>query len=186
MMRRAVGVWAWWLMAGCAVGAQSPTDGRVEGHQYVNSYFHVAYTWPATLKPSNVSKLVLPPKSPYQNEFLLFSARQGDEAYGVVMVAEKLHAQTPHGSGIRDGADLLDRIIKGFKPEEEFVLLSRRHFVSPEGLEMDEFDYTTGGEFNSGIAAKVGEFLILFKCNARSKAELEEMDRSVVALHVVK
>ena len=86
---------------------------------------------------------------------------------------------------VAGGVDLVDRIIKGFKAEDEFVLLSRRHFVSPEGLEMDQFDYTTGGEFNSGIVAKVGDYLILFKCNAKSKADLEEMDRSAVGLRVV-
>lgn len=78
------------------VSAQSPDDGRVLGSSYVNSYFKFSYTWPAMLRPYDTKSLNLPPKSPYANEFLLFAARQGDEPFGVVALAERLNAVTPH------------------------------------------------------------------------------------------
>ena len=54
--------------------AQSPDDGKVTGNSYVNSYFHMSYAWPKFLQPYDTSALHRPPKSPYENEFLLFSA----------------------------------------------------------------------------------------------------------------
>jgi hypothetical protein len=122
--------------------AQSPTDGGIESGAYVNSYFHVAYSWPRILQPYDTKSLHLPAPSPYANEFLLFSARQGDETYGVVVLAERLNATTPHSRGIRDGADLLDRVMRGFRPEGHEQTLSRRHFTSKDGIVFDEVDYT--------------------------------------------
>jgi hypothetical protein len=166
--------------------AQSPDDGKVTGNSYVNSYFHMSYAWPKFLQPYDTSALHLPPKSPYENEFLLFSARQGEEPFGVVVLAERLNAVTPHSRGLRDGADLLDRIMKGFKPEEHEVTLSRRHFTSEEGIVFDEVDYTDLGGYESGVAAQIGQFVILFKCNAKSANDLAEMTRSASALRLVK
>ena len=90
--------------------AQSPSDGKVIGDSYVNSYFKFSYAWPAMLKPFDIKSLNLPQASPYANEFMLFSARQGDEPFGVLVIAERLNAITPHSRGIRDGADFLDQI----------------------------------------------------------------------------
>jgi hypothetical protein len=172
-----------------ACPAQNPTDGHVEGNAYVNSYFRLSYSWPRILNPVDNSTLKLPAPSPYANEFLLFAARQGDEPHGVVVLAEKLNVRTPHSTGIRDGADFLDRLIRGFKPEEQAVILSRKHFTNADGIPFDEFDYTTGGEggeYSSGIAAQVGAYLIAFKCDAKSSADLAQMTKSIIALHVQK
>jgi hypothetical protein len=163
-----------------------PTDGHVEGNSYVNSYFRLSYAWPRMLNPVDNSTLRLPQPSPYANEFLLFVARQGDEPYGVVVLAEKLNVRTPHSNGIRDGSDFLDRLIRGFKPEDQAVILSRKHFTNGDGIPFDEFDYTTRGEYSSGIAAEVGGYLIAFKCNAKSSADLAQMTKSIVAMHVQK
>jgi len=32
---------------------------------------------------------------------------------------------------------------------------------------------------------QIGDFLIVFKCNAKTSSDLAEMDRSVVALHLI-
>jgi hypothetical protein len=79
-----------------AIQAQVPSDGRIEAGTYKNSYFRFSYEWPKFLQPFNVASLILPPKSPYNNEFLLFSARQGGEPYGIVVVAAKMNVPTAH------------------------------------------------------------------------------------------
>jgi hypothetical protein len=116
---------------------------------------------------------------------MLFSARQGDQPYGVIVLAERLNAVTPHSRGIRDGVDFLDRVAR-FKPEQHAVIESRKHFTTAEGLTFDQLIYTTNGEYTSAIAAQIGNFLIVFRCNAKSAADLAEMNKSVVAFHLVK
>jgi hypothetical protein len=165
--------------------AQSPDDGKVVGNAYVNSYFKFSYAWPAMLKPYDTKSLHLPQSSPYANEFMLFSAKEGDEPFGIVVIAERLNAVTPHSRGIRDGADFLDRVAK-FKPEQQAVIVSRKHFTSAGGLTIDQLIYTEKGENSSATAVQIGGFLIVFKCNAKSPADLEEMNKSVVALHLSK
>jgi hypothetical protein len=165
--------------------AQSPNDGKVTGNSYVNSYFKFSYAWPAMLKPYDTKSLNLPQSAPYANEFLLFSARQGDAPFGVLVIAERLNAITPHSRGFRDGADFLDWVEK-FKPEQNAVIVSRKHFTNTEGLTIDQLIYTTNGEYTSATTAQIGKFLIVFRCNAKSAVDLAEMNRSVVALHPIK
>lgn len=122
--------------------AQSPADGRTEGHVYVNSFFNFTYVWPCILQPYDTSALGLGPGSPYGNEFMLFAACEGGEPYGVVVLAEKLNYPTPHSPrGIRDSADFLGRLMR-FRPEEHVAILSKKHFTSANGLVFDEVDYT--------------------------------------------
>jgi hypothetical protein len=165
--------------------AQSPNDGKVVGNSYENSYFKFSYLCPKILLPYDTESLHLPQSSPYANEFLLFSARQGDEPYGIVVVAERLNAVTPHSKGIRDGVDFLDRVSK-FNPEQHAVIVSRKHFTNEAGLVIDQLDYTENGAPSSAIAAQIGKFLIVFKCNAKSAADLAEMNRSAIALRLIK
>ena len=165
--------------------AQSPNDGKVEGNSYVNSYFKFSYSWPAMLKPHDTKALNLPQSSPYANEFLLFSAKQGEEPYGVLVLAERLNAITPHSKGWRNSADFFDWLGR-FKPEQHVVILSRKQFTNAEGLAFDQLEYTQNGGYTSAIATQIGGFLIVFRCNAKSAADLAEMNRSIVALHLVK
>jgi hypothetical protein len=165
--------------------AQSPDDGNVVGKSYVNSYFHFSYSWPTFLNPYDTRSLNLPPHSPYANEFLLFSARQENEPYGIVVLAERLNAVTPHSRGIRDGADFIDRVTR-FNPEQHAVILSRKHFTNAADLVYDQLDYTENGAPSSAIAVQIGKFLIIFKCNAKSAADLAEINKSVIALRIVK
>ncbi|MGP8271714.1 MAG: hypothetical protein ACLQLH_16745 [Terracidiphilus sp.] len=173
------------LMATSSVIAQSPNDGVVRGSSYENSYFKFSYAWPTFLRPYDTASLHLPQSSPYANEFLLFSVRQGDEPYGLVMLAIRLNAVTPHSKGIRDGEDFLDRVAR-FNPEQHAVIVSRKHFTNAAGLVTDQLDYTENGEPSSAIAEEIGKFLIVFKCNAKSSADLVEMDQSAVALRIIK
>ncbi|MGA3033907.1 MAG: hypothetical protein ABSD70_11520 [Terracidiphilus sp.] len=163
--------------------AQSPTDGRTEGGAYVNSYFHLTYRWPGILQPTDMRALQLGPGSPYGNEFLLFAARQGDAPDGIVILAERLNYPTPHSRGIRDSADFLDRLMR-FHPEEHVVILSKKHFAGASGLVFDEFDYTQDGAFNAGVVTTVGQFLIVFKCNAATATDLEQMTKSAAAMEI--
>lgn len=157
--------------------AQSPNDGKITATSYENFYFKVSYTWPSILRPYPVDSLTLP-QGPHANEYALFSARQGNEPYGVVVIAERLHVVTSRSNGLRDGAGFLDRVAK-FRPEQHVVILSRKHFTN---IVVDVLDYTESGAPSSASAAQIGQFLIVFKCIAKSADELEEMDRSAAAL----
>ena len=184
-MRTAAGVLLAGFLAVFNVEAQSPTDGRVEGGAYVNSYFHISYRWATILQPNDIASLHLPLKSAYNNEFLLFTARQGDQPYGVVFVAEKLNVQTPHGTGIRDAQDMLDRITR-FRPEQHVTILSKKHVTSANGFIFDEVDYREDGGYSAALLTPVSNFLLVFKCNAQSAADLANMTGSVLALEKMK
>lgn len=174
-----------WIFNSVFVSAQSPDDGKVLGNSYVNSFFRFSYTWPAMLKPYDTKSLNLSPKSPYDNEFLLFAAREGDEPFGVVVLAERLKAVTPHSKGIRDGADFLDRVER-FRPEQHAVVKTRNHFTNTAGLTIDQLVYTENGAYSSAVAVPISGFLIVFKCNAKSSSDIEEMDKSMVAMRLMK
>jgi hypothetical protein len=171
------------LLAAPESVGQSPADGRIEGNSYVNTYFHVSYSWPKFLRAGDTKSLALSQLPPSGYEFLLFAARQEDKPFGIVVLAEKLHVQTAHSNGIRDGADFLDRAVRTFDPAGHAQILSRKHFTNSDGIPFDELDYLIYGEETSGIAAQVGDFLIVFKCNAASASDLAEMTKSAVALH---
>jgi hypothetical protein len=168
------------------IGAQSPSHGHVQGDAYVNSYFHVSYRWAKILQPYDTSSPRLPQKPPSDNyEFLLFSARQGDQPYGVILLAIKLNAQTPHSMGIKDAADLMERIMR-FRPEQHVTILSKKHLTKASGFTFDEVDYTENGGYSAAIITPVKNFLLVFKCNAQSATDLVEMATSVADLQTVK
>ena len=168
------------VLAATHVTAQSPNDGRITATSYESSFFHFSYTLPSVLRTSPLTALTLP-KGPNANEYGLFYARQDAPHFGVLAIAEKLHAVTPHSNGLRDGADFLDRVAK-FRPEQHAVILSRKHLTNASGIVVDVLDYTEDGEPSSAITAQIGDFLIVFKFDARSADELAEMDRSAIAI----
>ena len=127
--------------------AQSPTDGRVESNAYANSYFHFSYSWPKILEPYDTGSLMILRKSTYNNEFLLFSARQGNAPYGVIILAERLNFPTPHSKGIKDAAQMMDMITK-FSPGEHAIILTRKHFTSSNGLVFDQMEYIQNGVYS--------------------------------------
>jgi hypothetical protein len=167
-------------LAGLAATAQSPADGRVAGHSYVNSYLHFSYSWPPILQPQDLASLQLGPH-PNPNESLLFAARQGNEPYGIIMLSEKLNTPWHSFAGFKDGPDFLRRIPVGQSPEDHFKILSSKHATTSGGFPVDELDYSVGGEYDSGIAVRTGDYIVVFRCNAKSLADLAVMTNSVLA-----
>jgi hypothetical protein len=165
--------------------AQAPTDGHLNASSYENTYFQFSYAWPKMLRPVDTSTLQLPRSSPNNNEFLLFSAQQGDSPFGVVIMAEKM-GPTSHNPGFKNAADFLDRIVRSFKPEEHMKVLARTHVKNAEGRDFEELDYQDGSGWNAGVVTQIGQFLILFKCNAQSAADLSAMTKSILASHPIK
>jgi hypothetical protein len=164
---------------------QTPADGHVLGPSYENTYFKFSYTWPKFLQPYDVSSLQFPKRSPSNNEFLLFSARQGGEPDGIVVVAERMNVSTQHSGGLRSSSDLMERIAR-FRPEQRVTTQSRKHFTNAGGLVFDELDYVEDGIPSSAIVLQIRDFLIAFKCNAKSAAELDEMNKSIAEIRKTK
>lgn len=168
----------------CGEG-QSPADGRIDAHAYVNTYLHFTYAWPSILQPQDPASLHFGPH-PNPNEAVLFAARQGNEPYGVLVLSEKLNTPWHNFAGFKDGPDLLRRIPVGQPPEAHFKILASKHATTPDGLSVDELDYTVSGEFGSGITIRFGDYIALFKCEAASLEDLDKMTQSVLAVRRVK
>lgn len=169
-----------------AASALPPTDGHIAGKSYVNTYFHISYTWPAMLKPAN-----LPPSSAGYNNaqeyiFPLFSARQGNQPYGIVVVAEKLNVAGPHSTGIRNSADFIDRIARSLRPGPILSNISRSEKKNARGMVFEQLSYLLNGKPASVMATQVGQYLIVFKCSADSTASISRMEGSAMALRVLR
>ena len=165
--------------------AQTPADGRVQGPSYENSYFKFTYTWPRFLQPYDVNSLQFPKRSPSNNEFLLFSARQRTERDGIVVLAMRMNVPTQHSSGFKSSSDLMDWIAH-FRPEQHVTAQSRKHFTNADGLIFDELDYVEDGVPSSAIIFQNRDFLIAFKCNAKSTTELDQMNKSIAEIRTIK
>jgi len=170
------------FLSAAAAGAQSPSDGHLEGRTYVNTFFHIAYAWPSILQPEQRSGINLPNPSPRHVEFYLFAARQGSDQFGVLMIAEKLRSLTADPKDFRDAADLLSRIKRGFDPAANWKPLAEGHLTNADGLVIDEFDYVIAGEYSSAIVVTLDGYLVVARCNARSAADLKAMTDSLVAM----
>lgn len=169
-----------------AAHALSPTDGHVAGKSYVNSYFHISYTWPAMLKP-----LTQPPPAPQSNNssvyaYTLFRAQQGDQPYGVAVVAEKLNVAGPHSTGVKSSAEFVDRIARSLRPGPILSNLSRSQKKNARGVVFEELSYMQDGKPAAVIATQAGEYLIIFKCNAQSAGDFARMENSALAMRTVK
>ena len=159
---------------------QSPGDGHVQANAYVNPFFHYSYAWPAFLQPVPTPSLSLPHQAS-PNEFLLFTARQGTEPFGIILAAEKLHVPTQHDPvGLKNGQDFLDRVLRVPDPSRRKVL-TRTHMQGSNGLNYDKLDYLDYNQFTSAIATQVGQYLLVFRCNAKSRSDLDAMTKSVLA-----
>jgi len=53
-------------------------------------------------------------------------------------------------------------------------------------LQFDELDYLIYGENSSGVSVQIGQYLVVFKCNAKTAADLAEMTKSAAALQIRK
>lgn len=167
-----------------AAFAQSPTDGRISGKSYVNSYFHLTYTWPAILKPQPIP--AADPKNAGSYEFLLFSAKQGTQPYGIAVVAQKLGVAGPHSTGIKTAAELLDRMHNSLRPGPILSNISRTQKKSPAGVVFEELDYAQNGKPSAVFATQSGAFVLLFKITAQNPADFVAMQKTVLAARLGK
>ena len=170
----------------CASQAQSPIDGHLAGKSYVNRYFHIAYTWPAMLKAMDLPLATKASSNPSTYAFPLFTARQGDQPYGVVVVAEKLNVAGPHSTGVKDSADFIDRIERTLRPGPILSNIVRSQKKNVHGVVFDVLNYQQNGKPSSVIATQAGKYLIVFKCNAQSAEDMVQMENSALALRNVK
>jgi hypothetical protein len=166
-------------VSACVVNAQTPTEGHTTKVSYVNTYFNFAYTWPAMLKPSSLPS---PGANGTAYEFPLFIAREVGQPYGVVIVAQKLGVAGPHSTPLTKSGDLIDRIAHSLRPGPILSNITRSEKKNQRGMVFDELRYLQSGKPSSVIATQVGEYLIVFKCNARSGAEIRAMEDSVWTL----
>jgi hypothetical protein len=169
-----------------AAYAVSPTDGHVAAKSYVNTYFHFTYSWPAMLEPMNAPAPSAADNDPKAYAFKLFSARQGQQPYGVVVVAEKLNVAGPHSTGVKNSADFVDRIAHSLRPGPVLSNINRGQKKNAHGVVFDELSYTQNGEPATVIATQLGDFLIVFKCNAKTAADMSQMEQSALNLHMTK
>jgi hypothetical protein len=158
---------------------QSAADGRVVGNQYVNSYFHFSYTLPPGMRARDPASLQIA-GTPSKNEFLMFSAQEGEKPYGIVVLAEKLGPRPGATHPIRDADDFLNRVVAGWGSDASGKVMSRTRKTGPNGLQFTELDYLQSDEYDSAIALSIEGYLIVFRCNAESSEQLAKMARSVV------
>ena len=160
-----------------SAAGQSAADGSVQGHVYTNRYFKISLTLPPNLHAVDVASLSVF-GSPGKDQFLLMAAREGDSPTGVLLLAEKVRAGS---SPMADGQEFLRKVRKSWDAGE--VLDGQRVRASVGGLTFEELDYETPKvEFDSAIVTRVGDYLLVFRCNATSKEELKVMDDAVIAM----
>jgi hypothetical protein len=182
-MRKIIGYVFFFVAFSIPLFPQSPADGHLEGNTYVNTYFHFSYSWSENVKPRDPRTLNVD-ATPSKEEFLMFSAQEGDKPFGIVMLAQKLGPTQKNPRGIRDGNDFLNRVIGSWPPATPGKLLNRSRVIGTHGLTFDELDYIQGTDWTSAITTQIDGYLIAFRCNADNAAELAKMKASVLALRL--
>jgi hypothetical protein len=162
-----------------AAFAQSPSEGKIAGNAYTNKYFHLTYTWPAALKPQPIPAADAKTMGSY--EFLLFSAKQGDQPFGIAVVAQKLNVAGPHSDGVKSPAELLDRMHRSLRPNSILTNISRSQKKAPGGAVFEQLDYTVNGKPSTVLATQSGQYALLFKCSAQNTADLATLQKSVLS-----
>jgi len=165
------------LGAASAVG-QSAADGSVKGNVYSNSYFKISLTLPPNLHAVDLASLNVHVQ-PQANEFLMLAAREGNAPSGIILLAQKLNVAPNH---VVDEQDFLNKVRKSWDGGE--VLDGQQLTIQKNGLAFHQLDYEIRkAEFDSAIVTRVGDYLLVFKCNAKSKEALKVMVDAVIAMH---
>jgi len=160
-----------------AVG-QSAADGSIRGNVYSNSYFKISLVLLPNLHAVDLASLNVHVQ-PQANEFLMLAAREGDAPSGIVLLAVKLNAAPNH---VVDEQDFLRKVQKSWDAGE--VLDGQQLRMQKDGPTFHQLDYEIPkGEFDSAIVTRVGDYLLVFKCNAKSKEALKVMVDAVIAMH---
>ena len=156
---------------------QSAADGSVSGNVYTNNYFHISLTLPPNFHPVNLAALHAP-GALAGNEFMMLAARDGAGPSGIILLAEKLNVAPSH---VVDAQDFLRRIRKGWDAGQVFD--GQKSGMQEGTLTFDELDYKApGDEFGSVLVTRVKDYLLAFRCSAKTRGELKVMDDAVMAL----
>lgn len=174
------------LLFASGANALSPTDGHIAGKSYINTYFQISYTWPTILKPMNLPSQAAADNGSKIYAFPLFSAREGDQPYGVVVTAEKLNVAAPHSTAVKNSVEFIDRIAHSLRAGPILSNINQSKKTNARGISFAELSYLQGGKPAFVMATQVGEYVIVFKCNAQSAAEIAQMENSVLALRMLK
>ncbi|MGA7158946.1 MAG: hypothetical protein WBY53_19025 [Acidobacteriaceae bacterium] len=160
-----------------SAAGQSAADGSIHGNVYSNRYFKISLTLPPNLHAVDLASLNVR-RPPGNNEFLMLAAREGNAPAGIVLFAEKLNAGP---SPVADGQEFLQRVRKTWDAGQ--VLDSQEVKVQKGGPTFEELDYEIPKvEFDSAIVTQVGDYLLVFKCNASSREDLKKMEDVVMAM----
>jgi hypothetical protein len=161
---------------GSAVG-QSAADGAWNGNVYTNHYFHFSLTLPSNFHAADMSALHAP-GALASNEFLLLAAREGEGASGIIVFAEKLNVAPSH---VVDEEDFLRRGMGGWDAGQ--ISDGQETETQRGGTTFKELDYEIPKvEFGSIVVTRFGDYLLAFKCSAKTRRELKVMDDSVFAM----
>jgi hypothetical protein len=81
-----------------------------------------------------------------------------------------------------DEQDFLRKVRKSWDAGE--VLDAQQLRIQKDGPTFHQLDYEIPKvEFDSAIVTRVGDYLLVFKCNAKSKEALKVMVDAVIAMH---
>jgi hypothetical protein len=164
-------------MGWTAAAGQTAADGSLQGNVYSNRYFKISLTLPQNLHPIDVASLNVHGPA-RDHESLMLAARDGNDSSGMILLAEKLNVGS---SPIADGQDFLRKVRKSWDDGE--VLDGQQVRTQKYGLTFEELDYEIPKvEFDSAIVTRVGDYLLAFRCNAKSKEELKGMVDAVMAM----
>jgi len=161
-----------------SAAGQTAADGSLQGNVYSNRYFKISLTLPRNLHPVDVRALNVHGPA-RDHESLMLAARDGNDTSGMIFLAEQLKVGS---SPIVDGQDFLRKVRKSWEDGE--VLDGQQMRTEKDGLTFEELDYEIPKvEFDSAIVTRVGDYLLVFKCNAKSKEELKWIVDAVMTMH---
>ena len=107
------------------------------------------------------------------------AAREGNAPSGIILLAVKLNVAPNH---VLDEQDFLQKVRKSWNSGE--VLDGQQLRIQKDGPAFHQLDYEIPKvEFDSALVTRVGDYLLVFKCNAKSKEALKVMVDAVIAMH---
>lgn len=183
------------LLAGCRAPQKSApaTDDVADATgsvPYVDERFHFVFTPPAPLRSTLVSDPSLSADHPDPNEIALFSAREPGTASGLRVFADRLDVATAADPlGANDGSSFLGHAAASLAKQPGYAVLRQTHANTPSGWMLDELDYKIANRFAAILTLPVhtpeGRFLIVFRSDAGSRAELDRMTAAVRAARLL-
>ena len=169
------------MVACCIVACSAHADPG--GEEIRNNRFHFVLRLPMGLHSVDLSSLNIH-ANPTADEFLVMTARQGNQPFGIVMLAERLNVgPSPMGNA----EDFLRKMQNTWRADQTGqVVTGKVHWTSPEGFTFDELDYRVPeGEFDSAVVTRVGDYLLASRCNAKTEADLKAMTESIKTMRKI-